>query len=579
MPESIDPHDLPQATVVPKKSTRISVVWIVPILAAVVAIGIAIQRIVSEGPTITIVFKAAEGLEAGKSFIKYKDVNIGQVTAVQLSPDYSRVEVTAKIAKRAAGLMVEDAKFWVVEPRITLGGISGLGTLLSGNYVGFEAGKSDKAQRKFTGLEVPPIVTSDQPGRQFVLKAETLGSLGIGAPVYYRRLQAGEVIAYDLAGDGKAVQIKIFVNAPYDRYVTTGTRFWNASGIDVSVGAGGVDVRTESLVALLAGGLAFDTPAFVTKAEPAAANTAFILHGDQATAMRQPETISARYVLYFNESLRGLSVGAPVTLLGLPAGEVTEVGLDLNAAMAHIRGRVEVVSYPERLIARLQAKQAAVGETVVRSEQQRHALFQRLVEQRGLRAQLRTGSLLTGQLYVAFDYFPDAPKAKIDWSREVPELPVVPSTMVDLEAKLTGLVAKLDQLPYEAIGKELKESLASLDQALKDADKALNRIDADVTPELAATLKDADKALNRIDADVTPELRATLEDVRRAIATADGVLKNADATLLGKDAPGQQELRDALQEVTRAARSLRVLADYLERHPESLIRGKSEEKP
>ena len=216
------PDNLPRATVVPRRRQRISVVWIIPILAAVVAIGIAIQRILSEGPTITIVFKAAQGVEAGKTFIKYKDVNIGQVTAVQLSSDHSKVEVTAKIDKNAGDLMVEDAKFWVVEPRVTLSGVSGLGTLLSGNFIGFEVGKSNNKQRTFTGLEVPPIITGGQPGRQFVLKASDLGSLGIGSPIYYRRLQVGQVIAYDLSSDGKAMDIKIFVNAPYDKYVNPG---------------------------------------------------------------------------------------------------------------------------------------------------------------------------------------------------------------------------------------------------------------------------------------------------------------------------------------------------------------------
>ena len=556
MAESSERDNLPQANVVPRRRQRISIVWIVPILAAVVAIGIAIQRILSEGPTITIVFKIAEGVEAGKTFIKYKDVNIGQVTAVRLSKDYSRVEVTAKIDKSAAGLMVEDAKFWVVEPRVTLSGVSGLGTLLSGNFIGFETGKSDKQQRNFTGLEVPPIITGSQPGRGFVLKAENLGSLGIGSPIYYRRLQVGQVIAYDLEGDGKAVDIKIFINAPYDKYVNPGTRFWNASGIDVSVGAGGVDVRTQSLVALLAGGIAFDTPSFTAKAEPAAANTIFTLYNDQSTAMKQPDAISARYVLYFTESLRGLSVGAPVTLLGLAAGEVTDVGIDIDPATLTLRGRVEFVFFPERLVARLNRKQAAVGEAMERNLPKRHAFVQREIEQRGARAQLKSGNLLTGQLYVAIEYFPNAPKAKVDWSRDPTELPVVPSTVSDLEAKITGIVAKLDKLPLEAIGNDLKKALASLDQ----------------------TLKDTSNAINRIDADVTPGLKTTLDGLRGTIAAADGVLKNTDATLVGKDAPAQQELRDALQEIARAARSLRVLADYLERHPESLIRGKTEEK-
>ena len=555
MAESTD--NFPQATVEPKRRGRISVIWIVPVFAAVVAIGIAIQRVLSEGPTITIVFTVAEGIEAGKTFVKYKDVNIGQVTEVRLSPDYSKVEVTAKIDKSAAGLMVEDAKFWVVEPRVTLSGISGLGTLLSGNYIGFEVGKSDKQQRQFTGIQVPPIITRDQPGRQFVLKTENLGSLGIGSPIYYRRLQAGQVIAYDLASDGREIEVKVFVNAPYDRYVNPSTRFWNASGFDVSVGAGGLEVRTESLVALLAGGIAFDTPSFAAKAEPAAADTSFVLYGDKTTALKQPESAAARYVFYFNESLRGLSVGAPITLLGLPAGEVTDVGLDVDPTTLRVRGRVEVASFPERLVARLNAKQAAMGKAVVQNVEQRHAFFQRQVEQRGLRAQLRSGSLVTGQLFVALDYFPDAPKAKIDWSRDPVELPVVPSEVADLEQKVNGILAKLDKLPYEAIGTDVTKVLASLDQ----------------------TLKTADKTVNRIDAEVTSGLKTTIDELRRTIVSVDGVLKSTDATLVGKDAPAQQELRDALQEITRAARSLRILTDFLELHPEALLRGKTEENP
>jgi len=555
MAERTDSDNFPQATLVPQKRRRISIVWIVPLFAAVVAIGIAIQRIMSEGPTITIVFRAAQGVEAGKTFIKYKDVNIGQVTKVQLASDYAKVEVTVKMDKSAAGLIVEDAKFWVVEPRVTLSGVSGLSTLLSGNYIGFEVGKSDKKQRKFTGLETPPAITSEQAGRHFALKAESLGSVGIGSPIYYRRLQAGQVIAYNLAPDGKSVDIKIFVNAPYDKYVNSETRFWNASGLDVSVGAGGVDVRMQSLVALLAGGLAFDTPNVVSKSEPVTANAVFTLYPDQTAAFKQPDTIAARYVLYFNESLRGLSVGAPVTLLGLPGGEVTDVGLDLDPKTMRVRGRVEITSYPERLVAHLNEKQLAAGRAMLRSGQERHALMQGLVERRGLRAQLRSGNLVTGQLFIALDFYPDAAKAKIDWSRDPVEIPVVPSTVQDLETKITGIVAKLDKLPYEAIGTDVTKVLVTLNQ----------------------TLQDASKAVNRIDADVTPELKMIVGELRGTISSADGVLKSTDATLVGKDAPAQQDLRDALQEIARTARSLRVLTDYLERHPEALIRGKVEE--
>src|SRR5262245_10990832 len=590
-------ESLPQATVVRRRGARLSVVWVIPILAAVVALGIAAQRILSQGPTITIVFKAAQGLEAGKTPVRYKDVHIGQVTAVRLSPDHRQVEVTAKMDRSVADLMVEDARFWVVEPRVTLRGISGLGTLLSGNFIGFEVGRSTKKQRRFVGLEAPPVITGDQPGRQFLLRADSLGSLGIGSPVYYRRLQAGQVIAYNLASDGRAIDLKIFVNAPYDQYVNPGTRFWNASGIDVSVGAGGVEVRTESLVAFIVGGLAFETPPSALRADPAPPDTVFIIYPDQTTALKQPDAIAQRYVLYFRESLRGLSVGAPVTLLGLPGGEVTEVGLEIDPATLSMRGRVEIVAHPERLVTFLHAEQSATGEALARSQRERRAFFEGMIERRGMRAQLRSGSLITGQLYVAFDFFPDAPKAKVDWSQSTPVLPTVPSTIPDLEAKLTGILAKLDKLPYEQIGADITKVLASLDVTLQAATSAVNRLDSDVAPELKttleearrvlattdgllkgevnATLEDARRAIAAVDGLLKGEVNAVLEDLRRAIAEADRVLKNTDATILGKNAPVQQDLRDALQEVSRAARSLRTLTDYLERHPESLIRGKS----
>ncbi|MGB5734939.1 MAG: MlaD family protein [Thiohalocapsa sp.] len=552
MAEVIDGQNLPRATLTPKRRGRLSAVWLIPLFAALVAVGIAVNRIMNEGPTITVLFKSAEGVEAGKTFLKYKDVKIGEVSAVELHDNFSKVIVTAKIDKHAEDLMVKDANFWVVQPRVTLSGVSGLGTLLSGNYIGFEMGKSKERHRRVIGREGAPVITMDQPGKQFELTAADMGSLGIGSPLYFRRLQVGQVIASKLADDGDSVQFKVFVNAPYDRFISAETRFWNASGLDVSLGADGVDVRTQSLVSLLIGGVAFETPSFLSEGEPAAPDSSFSLFADRATAMKQPEAIARRYVLYFNDSLRGLSVGAPVTLLGLAAGEVTDVGFEMDPETLVLRGRVEFVAYPERLIERLRTVQAEKTQQVLRDEQQSHAFLQRLIEERGLRGQLRSGSLVTGQLYVAFDYVQDAPKVKIDWSVPVPVIPTVPSTLPNLEDKVTGILDKVDKIPFEAIGNELKQVLATIDSAIKDIDKAVDHIDTGVTPEL----------------------KSGLVEFRRALASADRVLKNTDASLLGPNAPVQIELSKALQEVARAARAVRVLADYLERNPGALIRGK-----
>jgi paraquat-inducible protein B len=558
MADEPDLDTLPKATVVRRKRLRLSIVWIIPILAAVVAIGIAVQRVLSEGPTITIVFKSAHSVEAGKTFIKYKDVRIGVVSAVQLSEDYSKVLVKAKIAKHSAGLMVEDAKFWVVEPRISLSGVSGLNTLLSGNYIGFQAGKSTEDQRTFVGLDEPPTIM-DQPGRRFVLKARELGSLGIGDPIYYRGLRVGQVVAYNLVAEGRSVELTVFIDAPYDKYVTPETRFWNASGINVTVGADGVDVQTESLAALLAGGVAFDALDFVAPSAPAAENTAFTLYRSRSIAMKQPDPVERHFVLYFNESVRGLSVGAPVTLYGLRVGEVAQVGLHFDPATRVFRPRVLISFFPDRLVGRLAARQgtAEAKALLEMSPEARLRMLRQSVEERGLRARLQTGNLLTGELIVAFEYVPNAPKPKLDWSRDPLELPVVPGGFANIEARLNSILTKIDNMPLDAIGIDVKNALATLNQ----------------------TLKDADTLVNRVDAQWVPEGTKTLEELRRAIGDADRVLKNADSTLFSKDSSAPQDLRDTLQEVTRAARAVRVLIDYLDRHPEMLIRGKSMEKP
>ena len=551
------PEAAPESRAVVKRRTPLSPVWLVPIVAALAGLWVAVAKVRSEGPTITIVFDSAEGLEAGKTKVSYNGVMVGNVTTIRLSDDHQHVVATVRMEPKTEDFLVEDTSFWVVRPRISGANITGLGTLISGAYVGMDIGTSHERRREFTALSTPPIVARNVAGHHFVLKTATLGSLDQGTPIFFRRVQVGEVESYALDDDGKGLNVQVFVNAPYDRFVNPNTRFWNASGIDVSAGAGGVNVRTEGLVALLAGGIAFDTPSFAPKAEPAAARTVFILNSDRATALKQPDAVSARYVLYFTESLRGLSVGAPVTLLGLPAGEVTAIGLDLNPSTKNLRGRVDIVSYPERLVGRLQQNQAGLGQALLKNTAERHALVQYMVEQRGLRAQLRSGSLLTGQLYVALDLFPDEPKAKIDWSLAEPSLPVVPSTLPDLEGKITNILAKLDNLPLEAIGSDLSKTLATLDQ----------------------TLQSTDKLVSGLDGKLMPELSSTFTDLRTAIASANGVLQNTDATLVGKDAPAQQELRDTLHEITRAARSLRVLADYLERNPNSLVFGKSQEKP
>jgi paraquat-inducible protein B len=556
MTEHTDITNVPQVESVPERKGWLSAVWIIPIVAALVGIGIAVQRIVSEGPTIRITFESGEGIEAGKTAIKYKEVHIGTVMKVGLTDNHSRILVTAKMEKSAEGMLDNDARFWIVKPRISLSGISGLATLFSGNYIGFEPGKSEEKRRDFVGLEAPPPVRRDRPGTEFVLRSDTLGSLGVGSPVSHRRLPVGEVVSHEFSKDGRSMEIRIFVNAPDDRFVTPDTRFWEASGLGVTAGAEGLSVQVESVTALLLGGIAAENQPTGRGGAPAPPNTVFTLFRDRKAAMAPAEAESQRYVLRFRESLSGLSVGGPVQFLGMPIGEVSDVGLEYNKISGDLRSRVEVVTYTYRIMEHLMTRETlALLKDLPREKRQ--GVIQKLVSEKGLRAQLRAGSLISGQLYVALDYFPDAPKATIDWKQEPPEFPVVPGGMAQLQEKIQSIVAKLDKVPVEEIGNDVKKAVESLDR----------------------TLQSATRTLNRVEGETLPEAKKTLEDLRRAIDSAERLLANADNTFLGPDAAAQQELRDALREIARSARAIRMLADYLERHPETLIRGKSKENP
>jgi len=525
------------------------------VVAAAIALGLAFQRIAQEGPTVTITFKSVSGVEAGKTQIRYKDVAIGLVTAVHLAPDFRTVEVTAKIAKDAEGLMTDGASFWIVRPRVTLSEVSGLGTLFSGNYIGFERGKPDRVSHRFVGLEDARVDDPDAAGRHFTLHFSQAQHIDVGLPVYYQGIQAGQVTSYALAPDGHAVDLRIFVNAPYDAQVHPSTRFWNASGLDLSANADGVNLRTESLVSLLVGGIAFDNAPAKEAEEPAAEGASFLLFRDRATAMKQPDPRERRFVLYFTESLDGIEPGSPVKFLGIAVGEVTRVGIAVDPRTRRLRGRLELTFSPERVIERLPSTQVAQAKSVDRSTERRAAVLKDMVMRQGLRARLRIASFVTGQRYVAFEYIEHPAPARVDWSREPLELPVAPGVLPALEEKLAALLDKLDALPLQEIAVDARALIG----------------------DARTTLRGFDLVMGDIDRDALPKLAATMDDARTALKAAERMLDGTSTTLVGPDAPGQRELRAALQEVTRAARSLRILSDSIERHPESLVRGRSGE--
>lgn len=518
---------------------RISLVWIVPALAVLVGGWIAVQAVLETGPTVRIRFQTADGIEPGKTRIRYRSVEIGQVRTVALAADHRTVIVIAEMVKDARSLLVEDTRFWVVRPRIAAGGVSGLGTLISGSYLGMDIGKSRHSAREFRGLEAPPVVASDVPGREFVLHGGTLGSVEAGSPVYFRHVPVGTVTQSQLDADGRGVTVGVFVESPYDRFVVRDTRFWHASGFDVSLGADGVRVNTESVAAILAGGIAFETPEPTRGAAPAPNGAEFKLADRRIEAMKSPNETPDFYVLHFKNSLHGLAVGAAVDFEGVEVGEVRSIDIEYDPARETYRFPVEIAVYPQRVRARYRAGAPRPNTEVTGT----YRFVARLIEH-GFRAQLRSGSLLTGQQYVALDFFPKAPAAHSDPTRVPMEVPTVPGGMEELQASLADILRKIDGLPLERLGSDADTTLVALRRTL------------DTTNRLA----------ERLERDVAPEVLSTLLDARRAVGDLDQALS--------ADAPMGQDLQQSLKQLTRAAEALRSLADYLERHPEALLRGK-----
>ena len=540
------PPILPVAVVEPPRRFRIPLVWVIPLVAALIGLFLAARTYYEQGPTITIAFRTGVGLEPGKTRIKYKDVDVGQLSSVALADDGSHVVATARLAREAARLLVDDTRFWVVSARVSGSSVSGLDTLLSGAYIGMDVGKSSEARRHFTGLDEAPVVSFDVPGRYFSLEAPTLGSLDVGTPVYYRRIPVGQVTGFRLDKTGKHVDLRIFVKAPYDRFVTADTRFWNASGVDVKLGADGVQVNTESLTSIVAGGLSFLTPESADS-EPAPQDQVFHLFHTREQALKQPHTLVQHYLLRFTESVRGLSVGAPVEFRGIQLGEVSAIHADIQKGATDMGLLVEVAIYPGRMEAR-----PDVGKPTFFGKGYRDKDFRNFIDKlvsNGLRAQLRNGNIVTGQLYVALDFFPGAKPGKADWNAEPPSLPTQRGSLDELQTTLLRIVDRLDKLPLNEIGQDTHKAIAGLGRTIEQAEALVKRIDGLAQGDVRETVV---------------EVRAAIADTRK---------------LLSSDAPLQQDLRASLQELTRAAQALTHLVETLDRHPEALLRGKPEEKP
>ncbi|MDO9264143.1 MAG: MlaD family protein [Desulfosalsimonadaceae bacterium] len=526
---------IPEAVLRPERS--FSIIWLVPLVAALIGGWLVYKTLSEKGPEITITFKSAEGLEAGKTKIKYKEVEVGVVSAMSLSKDLSNVVVSASLSKGFEAYLTDRTRFWVVKPRISAGEVSGLGTLFAGSYISVDPNKKGKRVDSYTGLDRPPIVTTDLPGQSFVLRADRLGSLDTGSPIYYRQLRVGEVESYALAKNGKTVDIKIFVHSPYDRFVLKNTRFWNAGGLDFSVDANGLKVDTESIVSIVLGGIAFDTPVNLESSEPAKADDTFMLYGNHKDALKKTHSVKDYWIVNFTGSVRGLSAGAPVEFRGIRIGQVLDINLKIDAEKLEFSIPVLIEIEPESLF----------NAGTSPDEETRRKYMASLVAT-GLRAQLKAGNLLTGQLFVDLNFYPDAPPQQIARNDKYPELPSIQTPMEEIVASIAKTLDRINKFPLEEVGADARAAVQGVREAMETTKILMQAMHSDVRPKTLETLK---------------QTKNTLVSLEKSF--------NTDSSL-------NQEAKRAMEELAAAARSIRVLVDYIERNPDAMIYGKGKDK-
>lgn len=534
-----------------RKNRGFSLVWLVPLVAAVIGAWLAVTTVMNKGPLVSISFVTAEGLEAGKTLVKYRDVNVGMVEVVHVNQDLTGVVVEARMDKSFASHVTERSRFWVVRPRVGVSGVTGLGTLLSGAYIEVEPADGESAT-SFAGLEEPPLIRSDVKGTQYTLIAENLGSVNRGAPVYFRGLEVGQVLGHRLSEDASRFEIPIFVRSPHDQLVRNDSQFWDVSGITFRAGADGIDLQIASIASLVAGGVAFSSPR--GSDNRAAAEASFSLYPTQASLSESRIDERIPYIIDFDGSIRGLQVGAPVEFRGIRTGSVERIELipDFTTGKAPIR--VYVNLEPQRFA-------NSDSASTIEEQYERTAHLVSL----GLRAQLKTGNLLTGDLFIEMNVLPGAAPAEMTMIDGVPLIPSVPTDLEALTASVSGLLDRLASLPIEDIVQSLQTSASAI-QALVTSPEAAAGVQ-----NLAAAGNDLRNLIAELEAAAGPMASSAESAANQAAQTMESI-----DSMLGENSTLRFQLERVLQELTAAARSIRGFADMLDRDPSAIIRGRRE---
>ena len=533
---------------------RLSYLWLLPIIALGIGLWLAYSRLSQIGPNIHITFTSAEGLEAGKTKIRYKDLAVGTITNIDLSNDLKQIIVTAQMSRTAEPLLKKDSQFWIVKPQISASGVTGLGTIVSGNYIAVSPGKEADSANQFAGLDEAPQIQSTEEGLRVRLITDSASGVNVGTAIYYRGISVGQIEQIRFSERYDNLYLTAFIHAPYDRLITNNTKFWNISGFNFNMGAEGASLEVESLEALVRGGITFSTPTTLnTNETPASPGTVYTLFDNERASTERTGLEKEYYVIYFDDTTRGLHQGAPVYFSGMNIGEVIDIRLLYDETKNTAVTPVLIALEPDRI------------DRVNRQEKRDRNLIADLVKH-GLQATLETGSLITGDKIITLKQYPDDIRAlSKDAYSNYPVLPSRAGSISQLTDDISAIVANVKKLPLEEIANNTKEATAALKSAL-------------ATPAVKTLGTSLDKTLKQLD--------KTLLSVQKAGDSTDRALKQFDQQLktlgkqlektlygIGPESNLTYTLQETLKTVQRSMKSINDVMRKIDDKPNVLIMG------
>lgn len=521
-----------------RRARRISSIWLVPAVALAIGIWMAFDTVSGRGPLVTLELRSAEGIEAGKTLVKVKDVAVGRVEAVRLSDDFNRAITDIRMFDGTDTMLTDNTRFWLVKPRIGRDGISGLSTILSGAYIEMQPAEGELGQRQYVALLEPPVLRGDEIGLAIELRGQYGNQLNPGDPVTFRGYTVGRIETATFDIDAQENVFSVFVEEPFAALVTDDVRFWQNSGVSMQLGADGVKVDIGSLESVIAGGVTFDTLADVRYGEPVADGSSFKLFRDQEAARQEGFTHYADYMLLVEDSVRGLSPGAPVEFRGIRIGTVLQVpytgGDNLGRKLMEQQVPVLIRIEPERLGPRF------AGLDMDLWQQQMESLFNR-----GLRASLRSGNLLTGALYVNLGMTQSDRVPDLAFEDDYPVFPMQAGGGGTLDQRIGALVDNLNQVNFARLSENAERTLAASEATLQ----AVRSLSGELTTVMQ------DPAMR----EMPSRLNSTLQELERLLAG------------YSPDGPAYQDMSRSLQQLQRILEDLEPFAEQLGEQPNSLI--------